>query len=139
VTGRFGPQTAEIERFLGLIPGLKPGQFHELANAWETRRNSSLKYHSEPVVLAAIDDAGRGDEWDSVLDAVHAALWDAEDGIEIDWRVFGVARNALTDAAFALCAWDLDSELDSVPDIVESYIAAAEDVLGPLRPQGRTA
>jgi hypothetical protein len=144
VTGRYGPRTEQIEHFIDLIRNSTPEHAQSLANTRATV--SSLR---RIAVWEAVLDAGRDPKWQATINALYNAMrstsWyvarrnplayirSTPDYPKPDPELENVWATILN-AGLALMAWDLVG-----PEVLEIMIGPAEDVLGPLRPQGRTA
>jgi hypothetical protein len=146
-TGRYGPQTEQIEHFVDLVKNSTPEQAKTLATAWAATQTDNL------TVLWPYGDivqaAGRDTEWQAAIDALYDAMrstsWyvarrnplayirSTPDYPKPDPELENV-WTAMLNAALALMAWDLVGQYGLTQDHVETLIGQAESVFGPLRP-----
>jgi hypothetical protein len=149
VTGRFGPQTEQLERLPGVVRGMTPRQIADTFADGRYPIRDTERDTARSSARCAGWAAGRdmwADVWAAELYPMRDALTDAmryaaqETGLDpARHLVWDAMWAALWDAVLALLVWDLAGQHGLTQDHLETLIGPAEDVLGPLRPQGRTA
>ena len=96
MSDRFGPNTAQVEAFLGVLRGLSGEQVESARAAWA-------------AASAAAWAAARDAAWDAAWDADRAGAWVA-DRYAARYAARYAVRYAARDAALALVVRDLISQ-----------------------------
>ncbi len=124
MTGKYGPQTPQIEALLARIKTLPQGAIRELA---ALRNMAADRAAAWDATWNAAWDTTRAAAWDA--DAVWAAVWDTTRAV-----TGNAARGALWDAAVALVVRDLIGQHGFTQEHYDTLTGPWRKVVGKLHP-----